>query len=190
MRCFIGIPLPSATRAALVAAGESVRAADPHWRGEKWVAGENLHITLAFLGDLPSESMPQVAKDVGDRLAGTRAFQLPFAELRPIPNARRASMLWAAYLDPTGECAVLAAGVDRAIPRPDAGADDRSFTPHVTLVRARRARRAGEAVSSALLAARPTIPGFVSVASATLFSSTLTKAGPRYEALATWELAG
>ena len=57
MRLFVGIPLPEATRRALTDGCDAIRADDSAWRTEKWVAPENLHITLAFLGRLPAESV-------------------------------------------------------------------------------------------------------------------------------------
>lgn len=187
MRCFVGIPLPDATRAALAGACSAVRAADPDWRGEKRVAAENLHVTLAFLGNVPAETIPLLREAIGGQFTEVRAFDLPFARLRPVPSGPRANMLWAAYEDPDGACTALASAVGRAAAGFDVPPDERAFRAHVTLVRTRRPRRVGERALAALSAAEPTIPAFVSVRSATLFSSTLTKAGPHYEILDSWE---
>lgn len=187
MRCFVGIPLPDPTRAALAAACDAVRESDPEWRGEKWVSAENLHVTLAFLGDVPAESVPSAIESIGRELVGICRFELPFSSLRPVPGARHARMLWASYSDPTGECAALAAAIDRACVGVDIALELRPFKAHVTLARARRPRRVGEPVVSALSRAESEVPPFMSVSSATLYSSTLTTAGPHYETLATWE---
>lgn len=187
MRCFVGIPLPETTRAALVSACDAVRAADPHWRGEKWVAAQNLHITLVFLGDIPAEAIARLSEAISDGLTDVRAFELPFAGLRPVPNERRARMLWADYDDPSGTCAAIASTIGAAAGGLDIAVEDRAFKAHVTLARARRPRHLGETVLSTLSTAQLGVPEFVSVPSARLFSSTLTKTGPRYETLETWD---
>lgn len=186
MRCFVGITLPEPTRSALVAACDAVRAVDPHWRSEKWVTADNLHITVLFLGDVPAETIAPLSEAIGGGLAETHAFELPFATVCPWPNARRARMLWAAYDDPDGKCAALAAAVAEAAERFDVAVEDRAFKAHVTLARARRPRRVDERILSTLSTSQLDVPEFVSVHSATLFSSTLTKTGPRYETLETW----
>jgi len=154
------------------------------------VAAENLHITLAFLGDVPAETIVPLSASIGRETRNTRPFKLPFARLHPVPNARRANMLWASYDDPDGECAALANAVGAACASFGIALEDRAFKAHVTLARTRRARHLGDAATQALSCAEPTVPAFVSVASATLFASTLTKAGPRYEVLDTWEYPG
>jgi len=188
MRLFVGIPLPEATRIALADAGDSVRAAEPRWRDQKWVSAENLHITLAFLGELPEEIVPQLTDAIAAELAGIPRFVLPFTRLAPAPNSRRATMLWAWYDDPNGECAALADAIGRAAAGFGVVCNTRAFRAHVTLARARRPLRTGARVQEALTAAQMPVPGFVSVLSATLFSSTLSKAGPHYETLETWQL--
>lgn len=187
MRLFVGIPLPEATRTALAEACRDIRAADSGWADEKWVAAENLHITLAFLGDVPTESIALLARSITSELGAVRAFDLPLARLEPIPGARRASMLWARYDDPEGRWAALSLAVHGAAAAIGDATDNRAFKTHVTLARARRPRPITENLLGSLHAARDRVPKFVSVLSATLFSSTLTTAGPRYERLETWD---
>ncbi len=114
MRCFVGIQLPDEVRTALADACAEVRAADPDWDSEKWVPAENLHITLAFLGNISGEQAGALRRSLGDQLGGVRGFELPFARLRPMPSARRARMLWANWDDPEGACAGLASRVGLA----------------------------------------------------------------------------
>lgn len=186
MRCFVGIQLPDEVRAALADACDEVRVADPDWDSEKWVPAENLHITLAFLGNISGEQAGALRRSLGDQLGGVRGFELPFARLGPMPSARRARMFWASWDDPEGACAGLASKVGLACASCGVVLEARSFKAHATLVRARRPRAVGDRVMAALDAAAVGVPAFVSVRSATLFSSTLTRSGARYEALESW----
>ena len=58
MRLFIGIPLPDDVRRAV--AGLAAQAG-AHIPG-RYVLEENYHITLAFLGDAPPESVPRIGE--------------------------------------------------------------------------------------------------------------------------------
>ncbi len=186
MRCFVGIRLPAETRDALASVHSAVGEADPAWRDQKWVAAENLHVTLAFLGEVAPDSIPGLTAAIGDRLSDVGPFSLRFVELRPAPNARRVSMLWAAYSDSEGAGAHLVSVIGRAAADFDIPLEPRAFKPHVTLARTRRPRKAGDAVRSSLARLSESVPGFLSVPSATLFASTLSKAGPHYEVLEEW----
>ena len=186
MRCFVGIELDPRARDALVRAGERVRKADPSWAGEKWVRAENLHVTVAFLGDVPEDVAGDLADSIGARLADTAAFSLPFGRLRAVPNARRASMMWAVYLDPDGRGAALEHAVAGGCRPFGVTLEDRAFRAHVTLVRARRPRHVGAEATATFDASAEAVPPFLSVPSATLFSSTLTKAGPVYHSIVNW----
>ena len=187
MRCFVGIELDMPTREALAGAGAAVRTADAAWSGEKWVRPENLHVTVAFLGDVEESVTDELAEAIALRLGDTHAFDLPFAGLRAVPKEGRATMLWAAYRDPDRWGDALERSIAAACEPFRLRLEDRAFKPHVTLARTRRPRRAGAEAIAALDAAAENVPRFVSVRNATLFSSTLTKAGPIYRHLATWE---
>lgn len=186
MRAFVGIELDAATRVALADAGAAIRAADPGWAGEKWVRPENLHVTLAFLGDIEDGLVDELTDTIGSRLSDIRAFTLPFLTLQAIPSARRASMLWAAYADSDGQAQTLERLVSAACRSHGITLQERPFRAHVTVVRARRPHRVSNETAAALHDLAASVPAFVSVPSATLFSSTLTKAGPVYRPRATW----
>ena len=186
MRCFVGIELDAVTRRALGTTSEALRASDAGWSGEKWVARGNLHVTVAFLGEIDALTVRDASDAIGTRLASTPPFDLVFAGFRAIPSSRRATMMWAEYGDPAGAGAALAREVADACAPLGIALEDRTFKAHVTLVRARRSRRVPAHMSAVLAARAGDAPALLSVPSATLFSSTLTKTGPVYRALETW----
>jgi len=174
-------------RTALAHACSVLRAADPAWESEKWVPAENLHLTLAFLGDVSDERSAALRQALGDRLREVHGFELPFASLRPMPNTRRTRMLWADWDDPEGACADLAFAVSDAAAWCGVDVERRRFAAHATLVRARSPRATGDRMAAALDAAAADVPPFMSVRSATFFSSTLTRTGAQYGALESWD---
>lgn len=188
MRCFVAIPLPEAVRTALAEAGVTVRAAEPDWRADKWVARANLHITLVFLGEIARHDLQGLETAIEQEVARARSFELRFAAIRPVPSPRHVSMLWADYHDPDHSAASLAGSLRTAAARLGIQTDERPYSAHATLVRTRAQRRVDAETRRTLDGCEALVPEFVSVREVTLYRSTLTKAGPVYEALATWEL--
>ncbi|MBI5230892.1 MAG: RNA 2',3'-cyclic phosphodiesterase [Coriobacteriales bacterium] len=190
LRCFVALPLPECLLTPLVEACEAIRMTDRAWRDQKWVKPENIHVTVKFLGSVPEEDIDALAASLTDSFASAQAFELPFAGLLPMPTRRRATMIWASFLDPDGHAAALAAAAERAALPFGVPVDERAFKPHATLVRARARRTLHE---DAILAAQDVLshaPKNVSVRRVTFLSSELTRTSPVYRELAEWKLAG
>ena len=189
MRLFTGIELPGDVSAALVAVGALVRREVPSWRDEKWVARENLHVTLKFIGDVDVSVVTEIQAALGVAMSRVWPFALEPAGMQAIPGTQRASMFWAAFDDPSGDCARLARTAESALERFGVEVDRRVFKPHVTLARARRPHAFPAEIIESLVGRTDTAVASMSVSSLTLFSSTLTRSGPVYEVVEKWTLA-
>jgi len=181
-RVFVAIDPPERTRALLSSCLDSFLQAAPRWRLEKPVGQHLMHVTLAFLGDVPDPALPTLLADMSSALSRVEPFELRVSGVRAVPSPGRATMIWATA---EGEGVQHLAGLVRA----SAGLSepDRAFKAHITLARARRPLRAP---SGALDAAARELsdPGkasdrIMSVRSATVYSSTLGSAGPAYRQL-------
>ncbi len=191
MRCFVALEVPDKTRALSSRIRERITDLDPAWQAEKWVALENLHVTLAFLGDVGDEAVREFAASL--RSEALDPFTLGVPTIVAVPGARDASMIWIRYLEGTSECSSLAALVrTRAeesglVPK----VRRQRFAPHVTLVRSRGRRSVSEvALSSAreLLDSSP--DRTMSVSFVRVFSSSLGRVGPTYTEIATVPFLG
>jgi RNA 2',3'-cyclic 3'-phosphodiesterase len=190
LRCFVALELEPHIVATLLEAGSALRAADLSWRDEKWVAAENLHITLKFIGTLAEQRASALVSALGAAMAEQRAFRLQLADVSAVPSPQRSSMVWATFRDAQNHaCMTLASRVEAVAAQFDVPAEDRRFAPHVTLVRARRPKRLdSDALARANTALTCSAPS-MSVSSTTLFASMLTRQGPVYEQLARWDFS-
>jgi 2'-5' RNA ligase len=189
-RAFVAIELDDRVLDALEGTRRTVSLMAPEWAKEKWVVRDNLHITLAFLGDLGSSELAEITKQLTPTLPNLPAFAVHLGEVVAMPPRGRHTMLWATLADPNARCRELATIVAVAASQCGIILADKPFTPHITLVRSRRPRRMSAEV---LASASASILGdrvSMSVASATLFASTLTPNGPVYERITQWNLAG
>lgn len=179
MRAFIAIPVPDETAAALV----RLQAALPHGRP---VPEDNLHLTLAFLGDVPEP----VLADLDDALAVLAwiAPEVRFSGLDSFTEAERGTVFAAverteALVGLQAKLETLARGLGSDLPR-------RRFRPHVTLTRGKR-RPSGLARDrlATQMGMHMEIPGFLAE-EIVLYQSILMPSGARHTALASYPAVG
>jgi RNA 2',3'-cyclic 3'-phosphodiesterase len=189
-RLFVALEPPDAVRRRIVrAAAELRRAAGRAEADVRWVAPENLHLTLQFLGGVPEERVPVLAAALEAAAAGSRPLTLEVTGAGGFPNARRPRVVW---LGMAGDVPALAAMVDdlgRRLAPLGFPPEARPFSPHLTLGRARDQR--GAPGLGGALAARAQEDGFAWRATeVVLFESHLSAKGPRYEAILRAPLGG
>jgi len=186
MRVFVALELASDVRDDMASVAATVRGLDPAWASEKWVAPDNLHVTLAFAGDLDHAAADRLAELLEPTLSGAEPEDLRLASLVAVPSSRRAGMLWAAPGRDTPGITIVAGLVAECVSAVGGDNDERPFRAHLTLVRARRPRRiAPGTLERAWRPQAGKLPErIVSGGSVTVFSSTLTPMGPVYDALA------
>ena len=178
MRAFLGIELDPEWRDMLTALGASIREQDSAWREAKWVAPQNLHVTLQFLGEIDSVTAEEIPVQLVKELSHTEPFDLPLDEaVYAVPSPARAKMLWTTLLDSRGKGSGLVKLIEQVALTCGIEADAREYRPHITLARVRKPKRFD-------LTPHITTPPAVSVQHVTLYKSTLTRQGPVYEILA------
>lgn len=125
IRLFVGLALPEEVRARLAALCAGLQ-------GVRWVAPENMHVTLRFIGDIDEG----VADDVHEALAQVRApgFDLHLAGAGTFGPHSRPHALWVGV--EKGPALVhLRDKVESAVVRAGLEPENRKFAPHVTLAR-------------------------------------------------------
>jgi 2'-5' RNA ligase len=125
LRLFVAVDLPVAERLRLAALQTTMT-------GARWIPTSDLHLTLRFLGAVPSNALPALEAALA-RVSGP-AFSLALSGVGvfPSPATRRAAhVLWAG-IAPAPALVALKAAIDGAL-GPDT--EGRPYTPHVTLAR-------------------------------------------------------
>ena len=98
--------------------------------GGRPVPRENIHLTLAFLGELDAAG-EALARTLADRVRGT-AFTLSLDELG---GFRRARVAWAGASTPDPALMAVQAGLEARLRDAGFELEERPFKPHVTLAR-------------------------------------------------------
>lgn len=135
MRGFIAVPVPEPVRDQLV----ELQAALSTTVQGRWVPRENLHVTLAFLGEM-DEGAVRRAMDAMDRAAGLvrpGSVGLEPAALGSFDEWGSATMHLALEKDPA--LMDVQADLARALEAEGFSVPRRRYTPHITLARKARA---------------------------------------------------
>ena len=184
LRLFVALDPPDLVRHRLAALESDLQRAAGRGSGDvKWVAVENVHLTLQFLGAVPDGRVDPVKAAVAAAAADAQPLRLELRGAGGFPDARRARVLWAGVGGDVAQLAALVVALGRRLGPLGFAPEERPFSPHFTLGRARDPRGApGLAAALALAAEAPGVPWRAT--EVLLFQSFLSPKGPRYEAIA------
>lgn len=104
----------------------------------RWAAAEQLHVTVAFLADVPDRKLDDLVERLGRAATRRTAFGAAVAGGGAFPNVARARVLWAGLdTDEDGrtELSRLATGARAAANRAGVPVDGQRFRAHVTVAR-------------------------------------------------------
>jgi RNA 2',3'-cyclic 3'-phosphodiesterase len=166
-RLFVAVDPPKSVRDILVSL-------DPHLRGVRWTAGDQLHLTLGFFPDVPEN----VETRLREKLSAIefRAFFLPVEGVGTFPPKGLVKIIWAGIggghphlfqLHKRVQEAALGAGIEPEL---------RPWHPHITLARCRDAH--GGPLQKFLKSNIEFDAGMFRVDAFHLYCSQLSPAGP------------
>lgn len=176
IRLFVALEIPERVKEGLALLGGGVP-------GARWMDDEQLHLTLRFIGEVPEN----VAHDIDDTLVGLRApgFTLELAGVGEF-GGKMPRALWAGVRANDG-LIHLQRKIETALQRIGLPAEERKFTPHVTLARMKGAPR--DKVVQFLTHHALYASGPFKVEQFVLFSSHMGNAGSVYHAERTYPLS-
>ncbi len=198
MRAFVAIALPENVQRALATLQQRLarqlreRKLDDALR---WTPVANLHLTLRFLGEIDEARKEQLAARLAAVAARHHVFDVRVGELGCFPNCRRPSVVWCGLQGSASILGALQGEVEAAAQAVGLPAEEKRFTPHLTIARAQRQRSselaaAGQVIQHAAATAIPAgqdAMGFT-VGEILLMQSELTRAGSLYTPLGVYPL--
>ncbi len=137
MRAFIAIPFPEDVRATLATFQDQLK---PCGASIAWVAPENLHLTLKFLGDITDEQKTAIEGELKRIAAQTPAFTMELGEVVVFPSPEAPRVVWVGLKQGTEQATALASQLEQAARKLGLKAEDRAFSAHATLGRVRTPR--------------------------------------------------
>ena len=130
-RLFIGWPVPDPMREEISEAIRPLRTALP---SASWVRPETYHVTFAFLGEQPEQTVTLIADSLDEALEGVFAERVRVIRPGFFPDKRRCRVGWLEVV-PAEPLTEVSGRVENALVRAGMETDKRVFKPHLTVVR-------------------------------------------------------
>jgi 2'-5' RNA ligase len=178
-RCFVAVDVDDAS--LRMAFNRVQRVIESTGADVKSVEGDNIHITLKFLGEIPESKTIKVAELVTG--ISFRAFTLDFCGIGVFPTMSRPSVIWAGVSGEATEMLVVFTELEKGLRGLGFEPERRPFQPHVTLCRVRSGRNRTE-LAEAVDLMKDEVFGPLKVEHIRLKKSILTRSGPIYTTLA------
>ncbi|MEN4011169.1 MAG: RNA 2',3'-cyclic phosphodiesterase [Chloroflexota bacterium] len=159
--------------------------------GIRWVNPSNIHLTLRFLGDTLPESLQQVSVALSAATRRIAPFEIQVRGVGAFPNFNRPRVVWAGVQAPP-ELINLQQSIETMARKTGFPAEERPFSPHLTLGRVQRAISPADLarLSQGLASLSVGLLGNMLVSRYVLFQSDLKPSGAVYTRLACFDLTG
>jgi 2'-5' RNA ligase len=182
VRLFIAVDPGPAISEQIARAVTEIRPFSP---GSKWIANQEggYHITLVFLGSVEDARVPDVVSAILEVARRHAPLTIQITKGGGFGRTSRPRVLWAGVTGDVEALAAIQKDVEAASIAFGVAPEDRAYTPHVTLARA-RTPGGDVGLSAAASALREIDFGEARVEEIVVYRSDLTPAGPRYTAVA------
>ncbi|MDP6631360.1 MAG: RNA 2',3'-cyclic phosphodiesterase [Kiritimatiellia bacterium] len=173
MRTFIAIEIDSSVRAQLAAFQRRLRATGAQVR---WTRPETMHLTLAFLGEVPDPGLEIVRAAMELSVEDSHALHLEVEGIGTFGSSRSRRIVWADLRGDVAGLQALQSRLAEALLAAGFETEDRPFSPHITLGRI-HGRRNMDAMMKRIDNAKDHTFGSIEATAITLFKSELRPAG-------------
>jgi 2'-5' RNA ligase len=137
IRLFIAVDIPDAAREALGKLQSQLNGRD-HSRAVRWSSISGMHLTLKFLGDTPPARLPDIEAAMAQAVQGVAPFDLNVEGVGCFPDMRKPRVVWAGCSGDVASLHKLRDAVERTVSPLGFPTEDRPFSPHLTIARARQ----------------------------------------------------
>jgi 2'-5' RNA ligase len=183
VRLFVGVEIEERVREAAAIIAGALKDALGSGVNATWIPAGNLHITLAFLGEVDEGHAEHVTRALSPRVREA-PFDLVIEGLGAFPPSGAPRVLWLAVIGGGDNLARLNDDVNARLSPIGFPPERRPFSAHLTIARVREiARGASFREVRQMLRTMPAHAGTCHVDAVTLFRSRLSPKGATYEAL-------
>jgi RNA 2',3'-cyclic 3'-phosphodiesterase len=152
----------------------------------KWTSTDNIHITLAFLGDTHENMIGAISSMLKEKCEGSGIFDLKIRGLGVFRNLSDPRIIWTG-IDISGKLMQLNDSIMNGIRGLNIKMEDRPFRPHLTIGRIKHLDDT-KALKALIEQYQNTDIQIVNVDGVHLYESILLQSGPVYRSLARFNL--
>lgn len=189
-RLFISIELSEEVRKEI---GKFVKKLQRRYWPVRWLALENIHIALAFLGWMEPKIVSRITSHVSQAVSGIKLFEVKIRGIGCFPDEKRPRVVWLGLAGDLKSLVKLQKRVLGELREMGFKMEERKFVPHLTLGRVKRGTRIGALRNLGDQISRMKVEEFgnkIWVNRVSLMESILRKEGPEYRELGRIGLTG
>lgn len=182
MRTFIAIPLPQEIKSFLADLQNQLKTSGAD---VKWVAPDNIHLTLKFLGERDDKKIKQVIDILEEIAKDKKQFPARICSLGAFPKITSPRVIWVGIDRGDEDSKLIAAELQERIALIGIPKEERDFSSHITIARTKSSKNIAELIKGLNVCAdkfgqeKAEFP----VKQIVLYKSTLTPKGPIYQVL-------
>jgi len=183
MRTFIAIELPQKIIGTLSALQNQLKNTQAD---VKWVAPENIHLTLKFLGEVDEKKIEKIIQALEETAKDNQPFSIRLCALGAFPKINFPRVIWVGIDAGDEETKNIAFVLEEKLQKLGIPKEKRPFSSHITIGRVRSGINREKLVKELdILQGKGLLQENLEFLATkiTLFKSTLTPKGPVYEIL-------
>jgi 2'-5' RNA ligase len=183
LRTFIAIDLPNEILEKIDQIIEYFKMQTPSY-AVKWVAKNNLHLTLKFLGEIPKENLEIIKTSMFLALEDVFPFEISIEGLGMFPNARKPRVIWLGITN-LEKLRLVHSKLEAFLEKAGVPREKHGFSPHLTIgrVRSNTTFTDVENIGSVLSQYKVSKVGNFIIKEIILYQSELRQEGPLYTPL-------
>lgn len=179
IRTFIALDLPPSVQESLEHLSLDLQRTGA---AVSWVKPSRIHVTVKFLGNVPTERVDAISDALLQSVVETKPFRLRPAGCGAFPSMKKIRIVWVGLQGDLGPLKMLQRQVEDAMASLGFDREDRSFKPHLTLGRVKGTKNI-RALQEAVLDHQGFQLEAFDVTEAVLYKSELRPDGARYTPL-------
>ncbi|MGI5858414.1 MAG: RNA 2',3'-cyclic phosphodiesterase [Tepidanaerobacteraceae bacterium] len=133
MRCFISIELAPSIKNSINDFVQENHLKE-YFSGVRWVKPHNLHITLAFLGEISVDEVSSVKKMLDNISLKQMSFPIELSGVGSFPGFKNPKVLWIGIKEQP-KLVTLKKHIDKGLDAFNISYDKKPFSPHLTIGR-------------------------------------------------------
>ncbi len=185
LRCFIAVEFPGPLKEVVARTMDVLKKFGADVR---WVPTENVHLTLKFLGETEESMVVRISDALSERLSSYSPFYINISGVGCFPDIRRPRIIWVG-IEESPALKGLAGDVESALVDLGYPADERAFSPHLTIGRVRSLKGIRGMMKDLEKLAAYSF-GSMEIKKVSLMKSELRPAGAEYGSLAEIHFSG
>ncbi|MFN8618045.1 MAG: RNA 2',3'-cyclic phosphodiesterase [Dehalococcoidia bacterium] len=155
----------------------------------RWIRPEGVHVTLKFLGEVPTKKLPAVKLAIQEAVVGHSPFELEFSTIGTFGGREGLRIMWVGIAGDVLRLEALVRAVNAALAVVGFEPERRPFRPHLTLGRVRDEVPTRRRAEIEVAVGKQGVPQVSwRTAQVSLMRSRLSTSGATYEVLATFPL--